>query len=341
MIIFIGDICYSDSFFDVGFGIGSMLKKGINPFQKVHFNDNDYIVGNFECVCSNQSNKKLIERDYFRISPEFLSISNKINLYGTANNHIMQHGPEAYLDTLNYIESKSSSYVGSFNKKSHIFSHNGYSVGILNFSYRPDNFSSNPLYWYIPDHFDIEAEYSKIKNLDLRIAYIHWGYEYMNFPSMDQRLIGRYLIDLGFSLVVGLHSHVLQGYEKYKGGYIFYSLGNFLFNMEHENCKRSVILSVDLNFNKELVIDYDYVLLDKFGFPEIQDIQDVPENYKFEYLNKLLCNMSNEQYFSKVYRSIKSYRKKNYLFILKSIHRYNFIDIIQIFSGFIRRRLSK
>ena len=42
-------------------------------------------------------------------------------------------------------------------------------------------------------------------------------------------MLGHAAIDNGADLVVGHHSHVLQGIEKYRGKNIAYSLGNFCF----------------------------------------------------------------------------------------------------------------
>ena len=41
--------------------------------------------------------------------------------------------------------------------------------------------------------------------------------------------LGHIAIDEGADLVIGSHPHVIQGYEKYNGRYIVYSLGNFCF----------------------------------------------------------------------------------------------------------------
>lgn len=50
----------------------------------------------------------------------------------------------------------------------------------------------------------------------------------------------RSFIDLGADIVHAHHSHIPQGYEEYKGGLIFYGLGNFLFNPEKfKNYKNS------------------------------------------------------------------------------------------------------
>ena len=46
----------------------------------------------------------------------------------------------------------------------------------------------------------------------------------------EQKAAARAAIDGGAALVVGAHPHVLQVSERYNGGFIAYSLGNFVFD---------------------------------------------------------------------------------------------------------------
>jgi len=63
---------------------------------------------------------------------------------------------------------------------------------------------------------------------DCRIlTYFHWSFDLEIIPSPSYRVFAKDLIDAGVSLVVGGHSHCVQGGEKYKNGYIVYGLGNF------------------------------------------------------------------------------------------------------------------
>ena len=74
---------------------------------------------------------------------------------------------------------------------------------------------------------NIEA--AKEAGADLICVYAHWGNEYETTPDTTQIKLGHIAIDAGANLVVGTHPHIIQGYEKYHGGYIVYSLGNFCF----------------------------------------------------------------------------------------------------------------
>lgn len=75
----------------------------------------------------------------------------------------------------------------------------------------------------------------------------HWGDEYINYPNGEQQRLARRTIDLGAHLVLGFHPHAIQGIERYKGGLIAYSLGNFIMDQIEPITRESMILEVRLH----------------------------------------------------------------------------------------------
>jgi len=59
------------------------------------------------------------------------------------------------------------------------------------------------------------------------VVYFHWSFDLETIPFPLYRKFSQELIDRGVDVVVGCHSHCIQGGEKYKNGYIVYGLGNF------------------------------------------------------------------------------------------------------------------
>ncbi|MDD2536936.1 MAG: CapA family protein [Candidatus Absconditabacteria bacterium] len=68
------------------------------------------------------------------------------------------------------------------------------------------------------------------ENCDAKILSLHRGAEYRLHPNRGQKNLAHELIDAGTDLIIGGHSHVPGEIEQYKGKYIIYSLGNFLFD---------------------------------------------------------------------------------------------------------------
>jgi hypothetical protein len=79
---------------------------------------------------------------------------------------------------------------------------------------------------------DIKELKSKVDHL---VLIFHWGtrVEEGLYPDWYQMQDAKVFVDAGADLIIGHHSHTFQPFEKYKGKYIFYSLGNFCFANVH------------------------------------------------------------------------------------------------------------
>ncbi|WP_303070951.1 CapA family protein [Bacteroides nordii] len=338
MIHFVGDINLTDGFFDTGIGVGSKIDNGINPFESFDRQNGDIWIGNLECVISDVSIKTGLYKEQFRISPSRLKSLQHFNIYGFANNHAMQHGAEAYQETLIYLNRLGVKCVGTNVYRTLTFEHCNKTVSILAFSQRKEKYASLTEYWYSPEYKDIESEFQKISNSDYKIAYIHWGIEFMNKPYVDQKQFAHWLIDLGFDLIIGMHAHVLQGFEIYKGKRIYYSLGNFVFNMSYTPTKYSIILNLDVE-STVLKLTHICVYIDDNGFPKIIEEDDVPPAFRFEYLNTLLkIEEDNETYYADAAKALGRYRMSNRLNFLKNIFKIKLKIWVKILIDFIQRR---
>jgi poly-gamma-glutamate capsule biosynthesis protein CapA/YwtB (metallophosphatase superfamily) len=65
---------------------------------------------------------------------------------------------------------------------------------------------------------------------DVVIVMPHWGPEYSAIPNWNQRGYARIAVEAGADLVVGNHTHVVQGVQEIEGVPVFYGLGNFVFD---------------------------------------------------------------------------------------------------------------
>ena len=337
MLRFTGDICFTDNYFDIGYGVGSAISNGLNPFKNIEKKEDDIWIGNFECVATDISIHSNYRKDCFRISPSLLGKMNLVDYYGIANNHVAEHGNEAYEQMCEHLNSFCKGCFGSKQQKTIVFEHQTRKIAITAFSLRKDETKREPLYWAFPELNEIEQEYNSIE-ADVKILYLHWGVEFINYPNTEQRKLAHWLIDLGYDLIIGMHPHILQGYEVYKGKHIFYSLGNFVFNMAWYPSKFSAVVSFDVNTGK---VECDYVKIDENYSPYIITASDVPNNMRFEYLNSLFNDNENpESYINKAKKGLKAYRKRNYLSFIKNIHRNNLNIIVNILFDFIKRRMG-
>lgn len=339
MLKIVGDISLTDGYFDVGFGIGSKIKQGFDPFQHIQRNTEDCWIGNFEGVASETSEKSGNAALQFRVNPEYLSHLKHFDMYGIANNHAMQHGPKAYQCTFDYLSSRGSLCFGSNAQKTQVFKHQDKVVSITAFSQRIDLFSQEPCYWHNPEYKEIENEINQLPQDAYKIVFVHWGNEFINRPSSPQKRFAHWLVDAGFDLVVGMHPHVLQGYEQYQGKYIFYSLGNFVFDMPWEPTKYGAVVGIDLSKNEIVpVVEYIRINNEYAPIPVVEDV--VPEENRFANLNKRIHIEDNtEQYHAEIRKFYLQYRKTNRKDIVVKMMKHPSI-IKNTVQDFINRRLS-
>jgi len=80
----------------------------------------------------------------------------------------------------------------------------------------------------------------------------HWGVEYKLGIQPRLQNEAKQLIDAGADMILGGHPHVVEPFEIYKGKFIAYSLGNFIFDQYFSaDTQRGLMLK--LNFTKQSV----------------------------------------------------------------------------------------
>ena len=99
---------------------------------------------------------------------------------------------------------------------------------------------------FVERNFSVEVllEYSHDLVFE-RVGIFHFGNEYSRSPNPDQENMAHEVIDYGADAVLGSHPYVTQGIEMYKGKPIFYSLGNFIFDMSNSATHIAYIVKMD------------------------------------------------------------------------------------------------
>ena len=335
---FTGDINLTDWIFNVGFGIGTNIGKGLNPFKYLERKEEDVWIGNFEGVASNVSAYKGIYSKAFRIDPEALKGFHHLDYYGFANNHAMEHGGDAYRESVKALEGYGSKVFGQKDRKSVLLEHQGKKVSLTGLCLRIEAMKEEPLYWHNPEYKEIEEEISSLSKDAFKVLYVHWGNEYINRPSAAQKKFAHWLIDAGFDLIVGMHPHVLQGYEDYNGGRIYYSLGNCVFDMPSEQCKIGALVGLEFKDGKA-VYSESYLRLDEECCPHVVAESDIPQQWRFDYLNeRLKIDDNSEEYHQEIRKGYLVYRKANRKQLLVSAVKHPGF-FCEILKDFIKRKL--
>ncbi len=202
----------------------------------------DFLFGNLESMISDKG-YDMGGLYSFRADPLSMEVLTGANFsaVSVANNHSFDYTVNALTDTMLRLKEEGVGYVGGGFTKEEAHSPffytlpNNTSIGVLGYtSVGSSGWQAQP---HVPgiawmDIHRLEALREDIENVDadIVIVSIHFGEEYAEEPSKEQRIIGESAIDFGADLVVGHHPHVLQPLEKYKDGWIAWSLGNFIFD---------------------------------------------------------------------------------------------------------------
>lgn len=198
----------------------------------------DIAVTNLECPLTDSDTKIEKTGPTLKAGPETIQALKfaGFNLLTLANNHIMDYGFRGLKDTINLCKENQIDYCGAginYSKASKILYKIVRQKKIAFICLAENEFSTtfsdgpgaNPL--------DIVSNYYMIKearkNADYVFVIVHGGHEMYSLPSPRMKKTYRFFIDTGADVVVGHHPHVISGYERYKDGIIFYSLGNFIF----------------------------------------------------------------------------------------------------------------
>jgi poly-gamma-glutamate capsule biosynthesis protein CapA/YwtB (metallophosphatase superfamily) len=176
----------------------------------------------------------------FKAEPEMIGALETagIDIVSTANNHARDCDGYGVEFTLAWLARHgiAAAGTGTSAAEAHagtILERNGVRFGFLGYTYDQSNGNHRD----VDDRIAaIEAERMRadVRALKLRadvaIVSMHAGVEYAARPNRQQTGFARAAIEAGASVVVGHHPHVVQPWERYGAGVIFYSLGNLVFD---------------------------------------------------------------------------------------------------------------
>ena len=171
----------------------------------------------------------------------------------TANNHCRDKGLDGLYRTLDVLDEAGLAHVGTYRSQAerdensgiYVADVGGISVAFLSYTYGLNGFqlSSDTMYaanlfnldYYTtlsqPNKALMETDLAAARALDtdLIAVMIHWGVEYDAYPQDYQTKIATDCFTAGADLILGAHTHCLQGISYISGKPVFYSLGNFVF----------------------------------------------------------------------------------------------------------------
>jgi poly-gamma-glutamate synthesis protein (capsule biosynthesis protein) len=201
------------------------------------------VIGNDELIKKVQETiPKKLHSTLISIPPEVLVEAQKmgINFFNLANNHIKDFSAAGVVETINHLDNYAIPWSGAGLNRAEAATFSTIEVGEFKIALggyaqneaiaaNADEPGANIIE---PQRMIREVEALKSDSeIDFVIVSIHDGYEYSSVPRLEMFTLCRRLIDAGADLIIGTHPHVPHGFELYNGKPIFYSLGNFYYDM--------------------------------------------------------------------------------------------------------------
>jgi poly-gamma-glutamate capsule biosynthesis protein CapA/YwtB (metallophosphatase superfamily) len=243
----------------------------------------DIVFGNLEGPISNVGEDGG-GRYSFRFSPTAIPAIKdaKFDVLSLANNHALDWGRDAICDSANRLMDKGIAPIGAgCNEKEanrpFIIEINGSRLAFMAFTefgtWGAAEIDKPGLSKWDTDY--ISNRVRSIKDLngaDVVFVSLHWGDEYQSRSSKEQQALGQLLIDVGADVIVGHHPHVIQEIERYKNGWIIYSLGNFIFDQNFlEETMSGLMARVVVKNGEVLNIEPIRLELDEHFRPSVSD----------------------------------------------------------------------
>lgn len=255
------------------------------PFLKVkdYLSTGDIVFGNLESPIT--PGREVAAGEMVFRAPVGVGLGLKqagFTILSLANNHTPNFGEIGLLDTFNNISKAGLLYVGAGENEEKAYApvlieKNGLKFAFLAYndsdvvppSYRAGlNYAGTA----IMDGVILEKSIQESKkSADFVVISMHSGTEYAAKPNTRQIEFAHLAIDAGADLVIGHHPHVIQEIEKYKGRYILYSMGNFVFDqLFSPQTREGLAAKILFTKNKIERIETEKVFINSSLQPEIQ-----------------------------------------------------------------------
>lgn len=240
-IAIMGDICPTDDyriFFD--------SKNPRNLLGQVvdRLNEADIAIANLEAPATNSDTPINKCGPNLKAKPQDITLlkDTGIDVLSLANNHILDYGEDAVVETINVCKKEKIITVGGGKNETEAkepcyISVKEKKIGVISFAEAEFNLACNDKPG--ANHFDCFDSLDNIREAKSKCDYLlvlyHGGVEYYIYPSPLLQKKCRKMVEYGADIVLCQHSHCIGTVEKYNNSTIVYGQGNSVFGYQHGN----------------------------------------------------------------------------------------------------------
>lgn len=224
----------------------------INEF----LNGYDLVVGNLEGPITNSPSISLgseigSPNNYiftFPPSSAGLLYKNNIKIVNLGNNHIGNFGKEGFSSTKKYLNDEGVEFFGGYYGDEPVLKKEikGSQISFVSFN----EFGG--------EKAEIIAEKIRGEKEEGRVVFVytHWGDEYVA-PPQRVKNYAKLFAEAGADFIIGSHPHIVLESEKIGDTFVYYSLGNFLFDQYwNEEVKTGLALEIKIKGGETEVVEH-------------------------------------------------------------------------------------
>ncbi|MDD4219271.1 MAG: CapA family protein [Sphaerochaetaceae bacterium] len=254
-ILLFGDFC--------PYNAGANSKLRVGPELKRLMEQAQFRAVNLECPITESEQKIVKSGPHLKAPPNSVALMKElgISICSLANNHILDYTHEGIEDTCEALDDVGIIHfglTGEYGKEYELIEINNKRVSLLSFT--ENEFSTDLRCGVAANALDPAIQFSHIHQAkhvsDFVIIQFHGGVELYPYPTPEMQKYARFMIDIGADCVICHHSHIVSGYEEYKGKPIAYSLGNFFFPEAGNSDSWYKGLVAAINIEDRLKVDF-------------------------------------------------------------------------------------
>ena len=194
------------------------------------------------------------------------------NLVSLATNHTLDKGERGILNSRAYWNKQENvvaagSYSSNEERNKIIVSEkNGLTYAFLSYTTYTNGLIVPKGKEYLVNVYDKEKVKKDVEaykdKVDVIMVAMHWGTEYVSYPTTAQKEIANYLASLGVNLIIGTHPHVIEPIEYIDDTLVIYSLGNFVSSQVGVERLTGLMASLDIikeEYHGETKITFDNI----------------------------------------------------------------------------------
>lgn len=228
------------------------------PWIDSLFTNSDVVVANLECPATKI--KAPVHKKYiFRGEPEWLPALRRhgITHLNLANNHSIDQGRRGLIDTRDNILAADITPIGAGSTMDEAAApvllasspRNVWLIASLRLALENYAYLTNRPCVSQESMDALLARIQQLRTTDPQcyiIVSLHWGGENTMHPILQQIVDAHRMIDAGADILVCHHSHTLQDIEQYHGHSIYYSIGNFIFDLSKPHQRQACIVNIKI-----------------------------------------------------------------------------------------------